>query len=205
MGDRRAYDRRLRYATHRCWYPRCSPNSMAVGAGPHDPTRRHDLARALERLDRYSLHQRQHGARVGLGEDGVAAVTPSSPAPTAAVPLPDGATAIPRPSLAVPSKKRSTPAGVNMTSSRAGSWPVFWKQWGVPRGMNTSERVGASRNSWSTLKRSCPSGILLPVPVAAATSQADRHRGRQQVVTPAGLAAWRANDRTPPGCPPRQR
>jgi hypothetical protein len=40
--------------------------------------------------------------------------------------------------LCVPSKNRSIPAGVNITRSLATRSPVFWKQCGVPRGMDTN-------------------------------------------------------------------
>jgi hypothetical protein len=44
--------------------------------------RRNEPAPALEQLDPCALHEQQLAARVGLGEDGVAAATPRRVAPT---------------------------------------------------------------------------------------------------------------------------
>src|SRR5207244_3230886 len=44
---------------------------VAVGARPDGPHRRHESARALERLEARVVHEREHQTRLGLGEDGV--------------------------------------------------------------------------------------------------------------------------------------
>ena len=55
------------------------PLRLAVRAGPHGAAGRDDLARALERLGPHALHQRQQGPRVGVGEDGPAAIGGQEP------------------------------------------------------------------------------------------------------------------------------